>query len=112
MRQAAARKDGKQTRSRRDEVGFGARPISLEITRHRAYLTLNRKQAGRSMATTSPIQFFQQVRAEVAKIVWPTRREVVMTTIMVFIMAALTAVFFSLVDWMIRMGLQLIFTSF
>jgi preprotein translocase subunit SecE len=54
----------------------------------------------------------QQVRAEVAKIVWPTRREVVMTTIMVFIMAALTAVFFSLVDWIIRFGLQLIFTSF
>ena len=64
------------------------------------------------MATTSPLQFMQQVRAEVAKIVWPTRREVVMTTIMVFIMAALTAVFFSLVDWLIRFGLQTIFTSF
>jgi preprotein translocase subunit SecE len=64
------------------------------------------------MASTSPLQFMQQVRAEVAKIVWPTRREVVMTTIMVFIMAALTAVFFSLVDWIIRFGLQLIFTSF
>jgi preprotein translocase subunit SecE len=44
------------------------------------------------MATkTSPIQFIQQVRAEVAKVVWPTRREVVLTTIMVFIMAALTS---------------------
>jgi preprotein translocase subunit SecE len=64
------------------------------------------------MASTSPLQFMQQVRAEVAKIVWPTRREVVMTTIMVFIMAALTAVFFSLVDWVIRFGLQTIFTSF
>jgi preprotein translocase subunit SecE len=64
------------------------------------------------MATTNPLQFMQQVRAEVAKIVWPTRREVVMTTIMVFIMAALTAVFFSLVDWIIRFGLQTIFTSF
>jgi preprotein translocase subunit SecE len=64
------------------------------------------------MASTSPVQFMQQVRAEVAKIVWPTRREVVMTTIMVFIMAALTAVFFSLVDWLIRFGLQTIFTSF
>lgn len=64
------------------------------------------------MASTSPLQFMQQVRAEVAKIVWPTRREVVMTTIMVFIMAALTAVFFSLVDWLIRFGLQTIFTSF
>ncbi len=35
------------------------------------------------MASTSPLQFMQQVRAEVAKIVWPTRREVVITTIMV-----------------------------
>jgi preprotein translocase subunit SecE len=64
------------------------------------------------MATTNPLQFLQQVRAEVAKIVWPSRREVVMTTIMVFIMAALTAVFFSLVDVAIRFGLQTIFNAF
>jgi preprotein translocase subunit SecE len=72
----------------------------------------NRKQTGRIMASTSPLQFMSQVRAEIAKIVWPTRREVVMTTIMVFIMATLTAIFFSLVDWIIRFGLQTIFTSF
>lgn len=61
------------------------------------------------MATkTNPVQFIQQVRAEVAKVVWPTRREVVLTTIMVFIMAALTAFFFSMVDLAIRFGLQLI----
>jgi preprotein translocase subunit SecE len=64
------------------------------------------------MAMTNPLQFMQQVRTEVAKIVWPTRREVVMTTIMVFIMAALTAVFFSLVDIVIRYGLQVIFNGF
>jgi preprotein translocase subunit SecE len=58
------------------------------------------------MATTNPLQFIQQVRAEVAKIVWPTRREVLLTTVMVFIMAALTAVFFALVDILIRTGLQ------
>ena len=58
------------------------------------------------MATTNPLQFIQQVRAEVAKIVWPTRREVLLTTVMVFIMAALTAVFFALVDILIRGGLQ------
>jgi preprotein translocase subunit SecE len=64
------------------------------------------------MATTNPLQFLSQVRAEVAKVVWPSRREVVMTTIMVFIMAALTATFFSLVDWAIRQGLALVLTSF
>lgn len=57
------------------------------------------------MAKTNPLQFLQQVRGEVAKVVWPSRREVVLTTIMVFIMAALTAVFFSLVDMAIRFGL-------
>ena len=58
------------------------------------------------MAMTNPIQFIQQVRAEVSKVVWPTRREVLLTTIMVFIMAALTAVFFAIVDIAIRAGLQ------
>lgn len=58
------------------------------------------------MAGTNPLQFIQQVRAEVAKVVWPTRREVLLTTVMVFIMAALTAVFFALVDLLIRTGLE------
>lgn len=58
------------------------------------------------MARTNPIQFINEVRAEVSKVVWPTRREVVLTTIMVFIMAALTAIFFSIVDLIIRSGLQ------
>ncbi|ANP36531.1 MULTISPECIES: preprotein translocase subunit SecE [Rhodobacterales] len=57
------------------------------------------------MATTNPVQFIQQVRAEVGKVVWPTRREVLLTTVMVFVMAALTAVFFALVDLLIRTGL-------
>ncbi|MCT4607904.1 MAG: preprotein translocase subunit SecE [Pelagimonas sp.] len=60
------------------------------------------------MATTNPLQFIQQVRAEVSKIVWPTRREVMLTTVMVFIMAALTAVFFALVDLLIRGGIQML----
>ena len=42
---------------------------------------------------TNPVKFINETRAEISKVVWPTRREVVMTTIMVFIMAALTAVF-------------------
>ncbi|NIY79597.1 MAG: preprotein translocase subunit SecE [Rhodobacteraceae bacterium] len=59
------------------------------------------------MATkTNPLQFIQQVRAEASKIVWPTRREVMLTTLMVFVMAALTATFFFLVDLLIRNGLQ------
>lgn len=57
---------------------------------------------------TNPLQFLQQVRSETAKVHWPNRKEVVTTTIMVFIMAALTSVFFFLVDTVIRFGLTTI----
>ena len=64
------------------------------------------------MATTNPLQFIQQVRSEVSKVVWPTRREVFLTTVMVFILTALTAVFFAIVDIIIRFGLETILTTF
>jgi preprotein translocase subunit SecE len=54
----------------------------------------------------NPVQFLQQVRSEVGKITWPSRREVMLTTVMVLVMATLAAVFFSLVDWVIRFGVQ------
>ncbi|RBI82575.1 preprotein translocase subunit SecE [Rhodosalinus halophilus] len=60
----------------------------------------------------NPLQFIQQTRAEIAKVVWPTRREVFVTTVMVFIMATLTAIFFGLVDLGIRGALQLILGIF
>ncbi len=64
------------------------------------------------MATrTNPLQFIQQVRAEVAKVVWPSRREVLLTTAMVFVMATLTAIFFFFVDLIIRTGLQFVLTN-
>lgn len=53
----------------------------------------------------NPFLFLQQVRSEVAKVSWPTRREVMLTTVMVFIMAALTATFFSIIDILIKWGL-------
>jgi preprotein translocase subunit SecE len=43
--------------------------------------------------------FVQQVRAETAKVVWPTRRETVMTAIMVIIMTSMLGIFFFGVDW-------------
>jgi len=46
----------------------------------------------------SPIEFLQQVRAEAAKVVWPTRRETLITTALVLAMAVLASVFFLLVD--------------
>lgn len=61
---------------------------------------------------TNPLQFVQQVRAEVSKVVWPSRREVALTSVMVFIMAMLTAIFFFFVDWLIRIGLEAVLTFF
>lgn len=65
-----------------------------------------------SMARTNPLQFIQQVRSEVSKVVWPTRREVLLTTVMVLILATLTAIFFALVDLIIRSGLQGVLNMF
>lgn len=64
------------------------------------------------MAITNPLQFVQQVRAEVSKVVWPSRREVVLTSVMVFFLAIITAAFFFLVDLLIREGLRGILTFF
>ncbi|MEL6840036.1 MAG: preprotein translocase subunit SecE [Pseudomonadota bacterium] len=64
------------------------------------------------MAIANPVKFIQEVRAEVSKVVWPTRREVLLTTVMVFIMSALTAVFFFLVDLLIRNGLTGVLSYF
>ena len=50
------------------------------------------------MAKTSPGTFIRQVRAETAKVHWPTRKETISTAIMVMIMTALLAVFFFGVD--------------
>ncbi len=59
------------------------------------------------MATrTNPLQFIQQVRGEVSKVVWPTRRETTVTTIMVFVMATVAALFFFMVDQLIQFGLR------
>lgn len=54
---------------------------------------------------TNPAQYISQVRAEAAKIIWPGRREVVTTTLMVFVMAGLFSLFFFLVDLLIKTGL-------
>ena len=50
------------------------------------------------MAKTTPIEFIRQVRAETAKVIWPTRRETIMTGVMVVIMTTVLALFFLAVD--------------
>jgi preprotein translocase subunit SecE len=60
------------------------------------------------VATKNPFQFIQEVRAETAKVVWPSRRETLITTVMVFIMCAFAAIFFYIVDWILGLGVGLI----
>ena len=50
------------------------------------------------MAKVTPGEFIRQVRAETAKVVWPTRKETITTAIMVVIMATLLGIFFFGVD--------------
>ena len=50
------------------------------------------------MAIGSPVEFLRQVRQEVGKVTWPTRKETGITTAMVFLMVIVAAVFFFLVD--------------
>ena len=50
------------------------------------------------MARVRPAEFLNQVKIEAAKIVWPTRRETMMTALMVIIMTTLLALFFFGVD--------------
>lgn len=61
------------------------------------------------MAKTSPIEFFQQVRQEVSRVTWPSRKETLVTTAMVFAMVFIAAAFFFLVDQVFSAGVRLIF---
>jgi preprotein translocase subunit SecE len=50
------------------------------------------------MANVGPFEYLQQVRAEGAKVVWPTRRETAVTTMMVVLMAVFASLFFLMAD--------------
>ena len=60
------------------------------------------------MAKTNPFDFIQQVRSEAAKVTWPTRKETMITTAMVFIMVVLASVFFLVVDQVMGAGVRLV----
>jgi preprotein translocase subunit SecE len=59
------------------------------------------------MARINPFTFLQQVRSEVAKVVWPTRGETIVSTIMVLVMVALASIFFLAADQVISWVVQL-----
>ena len=60
------------------------------------------------MAKVSPAEFVRQVRQEVSRVTWATRREVLTATGMVFVMVFLAAIFFFVVDLLLSEGVKLI----
>ena len=61
------------------------------------------------MAKTNAAEFVQQVRQELARVTWPTRKETLVTTAMVFVMVFVAAAFFFVVDQVLSYGVRLLF---
>ncbi len=59
----------------------------------------------------APAKFVRDVRAEAARVTWPSRRETLTTTLLVVVMAVLTAVFFLAVDYVIGFGVRALFAG-
>jgi preprotein translocase subunit SecE len=60
------------------------------------------------MAKTSPAQFFREVRQEVSRVTWPSRKETAVTTAMVFVMVFVAALFFFVIDQILSNGIRFI----
>ncbi|MEA2988851.1 MAG: preprotein translocase subunit SecE [Alphaproteobacteria bacterium] len=60
------------------------------------------------MPKVSPFKFLQEVRAEAAKVTWPSRRETAITTAMVFVMVAVASIFFLVADQIMRIIVTLV----
>jgi preprotein translocase subunit SecE len=60
------------------------------------------------MAKTSPVKFLQEVRQEVSRVTWPTRKETGVTTAMVFAMVFLAAIFFFVADQLLALVVRLV----
>ena len=57
---------------------------------------------------TSPFKFIQEVREETRKVTWPSRKETMITTAMVFVMVAIASVFFLVADQIMRIGVSFV----
>ena len=58
------------------------------------------------MSKITPMQFYQQVRQEVSKVTWPSRKETTVTSAMVFVMVIVVSLFFLLVDYILGAGVS------
>ena len=60
-------------------------------------------------ATFNPAKFISEVRAEVSKVTWPSRKETLVTTGLVFALSAAAAAFFFVVDQVVGVGVRALF---
>jgi preprotein translocase subunit SecE len=56
-----------------------------------------------------PAKFVREVRGEVSKVTWPTRKETLVTTGLVLAMATVAAIFFFVVDQVVGLGVRALF---
>ena len=58
----------------------------------------------------NPLKFIQNVKQEAFKVTWPSRKDVLVGSLMVFALATLAAIFFLLLDQIYRFLLNIILT--
>jgi len=62
------------------------------------------------MANVGPLQFLRQVKQEVKKVTWPSRKEVMQSLVMVIVLVAIASAFFFVVDWILSLIVELVFS--
>ncbi|MFL5286972.1 MAG: preprotein translocase subunit SecE [Rhodopila sp.] len=60
--------------------------------------------------TFNPVKFLREVKVELVKVTWPSRKETLVTIGLVFAMAAIAALFFFIVDQVIGLGVRALFS--
>ncbi len=81
-----------ERRSPKPKAG-GSRPSTP------ANLNSSQEQREKTGTMKKIIEFAREVQRETLKVIWPTRREIGITTLLIFVMAILAAIFFFFVDW-------------
>jgi preprotein translocase subunit SecE len=78
---------------------------------HARHVLWCRARGGTTRVTVAidPAKFVREVRTEMSRVTWPTRKETLTTTAFVFVLSVLAAIFFLIVDQLIGWGISLIF---
>jgi preprotein translocase subunit SecE len=108
QRDIAAWERGAERRRREPAIDAGAHGFASVATGRcagigrKAGTRCSGTATGKIMVRTNLFKFMQEVRSETQKVTWPSRRETLITTAMVFVMVALASIFFLLADQLIR----------